>query len=120
MVTRGRRGQGRPLAEKDRPGLLLHCCIGVMGRVGRRDLESGDKVSIEEGEGGMAFKEGKDTVGDLVDGEVLADSTSGSFPHEGSLRGVELGKEGAVASGMIYLAFSSTTLVLVIIYLPKR
>ena len=38
-------------------------------------------------------------MGDLIDGEVFADSTSLGFPHEGAFCGVELGQEGAVALG---------------------
>ena len=70
-----------------------------MGRVGGRDREGGNKVRIKEREGGTSFQEGKDPVGDLVDGEVFADSTPGSLPHEGAFRGVEPGQEGAVALG---------------------
>ena len=38
-------------------------------------------------------------MGDLVDGEVLADITLWGFPHEGAFRRVELGQEGTVALG---------------------
>ena len=38
-------------------------------------------------------------MGDLVDGEVFADSGPVGFPHEGAPRGIELGQEGAVALG---------------------
>ena len=54
---------------------------------------------IEEREGGAAFQEEKNPVGDLIDGEVLAYGAPGSFPHEGAFRGVELGQEGAMALG---------------------
>ena len=36
-------------------------------------------------------------MGDLVNEEVLADSTSVGLPHEGAFRGVEFGQKGAVA-----------------------
>ena len=55
------------------------------------NLESGDKMLIEEGEGGAAPQEREDSVGDLVNGEVFADSGFGSFPHEGTFRGVQFG-----------------------------
>ena len=36
---------------------------------------------------------------DFVDGEVLAYSGPGCLPHEGLLRGIQFGEEGAVALG---------------------
>ena len=62
-------------------------------RVGRGDDEGGDKMAVEEWKRGAAFSEGKNSVGDLVDGEVLADVPLRGFPHEGAFRGVELGQE---------------------------
>ena len=85
------------MAEKDSPGFYLNRRIGVTGRVGGRDGQSRDKVWVEEREGGAAFLEGKNSVGDLVDGEVFAYGAPGSLPHEGAFRGVELGQEGAIA-----------------------
>ena len=96
-VTRRGWGQGGPLAEKDGPGLFLHVWVRVVGRIGEGERKSGNKVWVEEGEGGAIFQEGKDTMGDLVDREVFADTTSGSLPHKGEFHRVELGQEGAVA-----------------------
>ena len=36
---------------------------------------------------------------DLINGEVAADSASVGFPHEGALRRIEFGQEGAVTLG---------------------
>ena len=36
---------------------------------------------------------------DLVDGEVLAYSAPGCFPHEGAFRWVQFSEEGTVALG---------------------
>ena len=38
-------------------------------------------------------------MGDLIDGEVFADSTPVGHPHEGAFRGVELGQKRAVTLG---------------------
>ena len=38
-------------------------------------------------------------MGDLINGEVLADVPLGSLPHEGAFRGIEFGQERAVALG---------------------
>ena len=40
-VTSGGRGHGRPLAQEDGPGFLLHRLVGVGGGVGRGDREGG-------------------------------------------------------------------------------
>ena len=56
-------------------------------------------MRVEEEEGGVAFEEGEDLMGYLVEGEVFADVPLGGFPHEGVFGGVELNQEGPMALG---------------------
>ena len=78
------------MAQEDGPGFLFHRHVGVGGGVGEGDREGGNKMRVEEG---------KDPVGDFVDGEMLADISLRGLPHEGAFGGVELGEEGAVTLG---------------------
>ena len=56
-------------------------------------------VRVKEGKGGAAFEEGEDSMGDLVDGQVFADISLGSFPQEEAFSGVELDQERAMTLG---------------------
>ena len=98
-IVVGRGGQGGPLAEEDCPRFLFHCRIGILRGIGRGDHESGDEVSVEEGERGAAFQQREDSMGDFVNGEVLTDSPLMSLPHERAFRWVEFGQERAMALG---------------------
>ena len=53
----------------------------------------------KERQGEVIFQEGENSMGDLVNGEVFADISLGSFPHEGAFSGVKLDQEGAMTLG---------------------
>ena len=91
------RGHGGPLAKEDGPGFLFHCCVRVRRWVRRGYGEGGDKMRVEKRQRGAIFQEGENSVGDFVNGEMLADIPLRGFPHEGAFRGVEFGQKGAVA-----------------------
>ena len=56
-------------------------------------------MRVEKGEGGVAFEEGEDLVGDFIDGKVFADIPLRCFPYERSFGGLKLGQEGAMTLG---------------------
>ena len=95
-VAWGWRSERAPLQEEDRPGFFSEGGVQVRGSFHRGDGQGRDQLAVVGRKEKPVLKQGKRPVGDLIDGEVLADRHLGCFPHNGAVGGVQLDQQGAM------------------------